>query len=181
MPEWSGPKKRSDKEQQIYFFSGFPLSTSTHSGLLPMTSTQGLRTILCVWQRMEEYTGRCRAAMWSTHVHTRYVSHKSCSHVHKECACPYRARRRSVSTGGSCSHVHKEFTRSYMVQRRWVLTGVSCSHVHKDGAGLYRARRRSVATGGSCSQVHKECAHWREPSTQVLQLRVPGGCTYLSR
>ena len=64
-------------------------------------------------RRGVEYTGRCRAAMWSTHVHTRYVSHRSCSHVHKECACPYMARRRSVATGESCSHMHKECAHTF--------------------------------------------------------------------
>jgi hypothetical protein len=54
------------------------------------------------------------AAIGSTHVHIRYVSH------------------------GSCNHVHKEFTCPYMVQRRWVLTGGSCSYVYKECACLYR-------------------------------------------
>jgi hypothetical protein len=79
---------------------------------------------------------RCGKSMYTPVIQ---VTGRNCSHVHKECACPYMARQRSLSAGGSCSHVHEECARPYMRQRRWMLTGGSCSHVHKECACPYMA------------------------------------------
>jgi hypothetical protein len=120
-----GDPRRGVIRSSKLFFSGFLLSTSTHSGLLPMTSTQGAAYYtVCVWHLEESIRSILSHRQRRGVLTGGSTAARSCRHVHEEGARPYRAQRRGVLTGGStaarsCSYVRQESAHTCQGRALW--------------------------------------------------------------